>query len=84
MLDAHVRLHVHLKLDTAFTVSGKIPNGNDIKRKCMRKLVMFFQSYCPRTSNILITSVFSEAHNRLVTLDIHKTHLHDIISYHKR
>lgn len=36
-----VRLHVHLKLDTAPTLSGKTPNGDDIKKKCIRKLVFF-------------------------------------------
>lgn len=44
---ARVRLHVHLKLDTAFSVCGKIPDGNGIKRKCMRKPVMIFRVIAP-------------------------------------
>lgn len=72
-LGAHVRLRVHLKLDLASTVSGKIPNSNGIKTKCTRKL--FPQNFKLLHHQCLFRATFN---------NVRQAHLYDIISFHKR
>ena len=79
---ARVQLHVHLKLDTAFGVSGRIPNSHGIKRKYTRKLVMLFFQLLSQNVKLLHHQCLFRAAQ--LFSNARQVHVYDLISYDKR